>query len=84
MRSFSDDPTLSQRLFHLLEAAFPGISDIAQHARTLGAPWEAASTPFVRFEGDMAVTHVGVLEIPMVVMGQRVTVGGYPSASMRS
>ncbi len=76
MRSFSDDPTLSQRLFHLLEAAFPDISDIAQHARTLGAPWEAVSTPFVRFEGDMAVTHVGVLEIPMVVMGQTVTVGG--------
>ncbi len=77
MRSFSDDPTLSQRLFHLIEAAFPGmgISDIAQHARTLGAPWEAVSTPFVRFEGEMAVTHVGVLEIPMVVMGQRVTVG---------
>ncbi|HEY9668700.1 MAG TPA: GNAT family N-acetyltransferase [Coleofasciculaceae cyanobacterium] len=77
-RSFSDDPTLSPRLFLLLEAAFPGlgISNIAQHARTLGAPWEGVSTPFVRFEADMAVTHVGVLEIPMVVMGQTVTVGG--------
>lgn len=77
-RSFSDDPTLSQKLFPLLEGAFPGleISRLAQHARVLGAPWEAASTPFVYFEGDVAVSHVGVLEIPMVVMGKPLTVGG--------
>ena len=67
-RSFADDRTLSERLFPLLETAFPGISGAKQHAGTLGAPWEAASTPFVYLEGGVAISHVGVLEIPLVVM----------------
>jgi GNAT superfamily N-acetyltransferase len=77
-RSFSDDSTLSDRLFNLLETVFPeiGISNAAQIGRKLGAPWEEASTPFMRFHDDMAITHVGVLEIPMRVMGENVTVGG--------
>lgn len=76
-RSFLDEPHLSPQLFHLLETAFPEIEIryMAQQASLLGAPWEAASTPFMRFEGDMAVTHVGVVEIPMIVMGEPVTVG---------
>lgn len=76
LRSFSADPTLSVRLFELLEAVFPGISYTAQHIRKLGAAWEEVSTPFVHFNGDLAIAHVGVLEIPLVVAGQQVTVGG--------
>lgn len=75
-RSFFEEPTLSARLFDLLETVFPGISRTAGCSRALGASWEAASTPFVHFDGDMAITHVGVLELPMVVMGETVTVGG--------
>jgi len=41
-----------------------------------GAPWEEASTPFVHFAGQTAVSHVGVLSIPMVLMGRSVSVGG--------
>ncbi|QLE59465.1 GNAT family N-acetyltransferase [Nostoc sp. TCL26-01] len=55
---------------------FPGLKSLAECARKLGAPWESASTPFMRFHDDQAITHVGVLEIPMQIMGQRVTVGG--------
>ncbi|KAF3884031.1 GNAT family N-acetyltransferase [Tolypothrix bouteillei VB521301] len=57
---------------------FPGfgITDAAESALRLGASWESASTPFMRFEGNLAVTHVGVLEIPMSLMGELVTVGG--------
>lgn len=75
-RSFSEDPTLNKRLFNLLETTFPGISRTAQHLRELGASWEAVSTPFIRFHDDIAVTHVGALEIPMLIMGQPVTVAG--------
>jgi len=75
-RSFSEDPTLSQRFFHLLETVFPGVSRTVETARMLGAPWEAASTPFICFHDDVAIAHVGVLEIPMQLMRQTVTVGG--------
>ncbi|NJM68822.1 MAG: GNAT family N-acetyltransferase [Scytonema sp. RU_4_4] len=77
-RSFSQDPTLSSRLFNLLEVVFPeiGISNAAECARKLGASWEEASTPFIRFQNDLAITHVGVLEIPMQLMGEMITVAG--------
>lgn len=77
-RSFSEDPTLSEQLFNLLEVVFPeiGISYAAECARKLGASWEAASIPFIRFHDDIATTHVGVVEIPMQLMGERVIVAG--------
>ncbi|GAA6622407.1 GNAT family N-acetyltransferase [Scytonema sp. NUACC26] len=77
-RSFQNDLTLSKHLFNLLEIVFPelGITEAAEHACKLGASWESVSTPFMRFEDNIAVTHVGVLEIPMYLMGELVTVGG--------
>ncbi len=75
-RSFAEDHTLGARLFALMESCFPGISRVKEQAAALGAPWEAASTPFVYVQDDLAVTHIGVLEIPLVVMGQAVTVAG--------
>lgn len=82
-RSFSEDATLSSRLFNLLESTFAGIRRTAESARALNAPWEEASTPFVRFEGDLAIAHVGVLELPMVVMGQSMIVGGIHAVCTR-
>ncbi|MDM9381229.1 GNAT family N-acetyltransferase [Chlorogloeopsis sp. ULAP01] len=75
-QSFAVDPRLSDRLFKLLEIAFPGVKDAAVRIRKLGAPWEDASTPFIRFHDELAITHVGVLEIPMRLMGKDVVVGG--------
>jgi GNAT superfamily N-acetyltransferase len=77
-RSFSEDPTLSKQLFNLLEVVFPeiGISNAAECARRLGASWEAASIPFIRFHDDIAITHVGVVEIPMQLMEEGVIVAG--------
>jgi GNAT superfamily N-acetyltransferase len=75
-RSFTKDATLSDRLFNLLEVVFPGISDVAERSRKLGASWETASVPFIRFHDHIAITHVGVVEIPMQLMGQDVVVGG--------
>ncbi|ABA24260.1 conserved hypothetical protein [Trichormus variabilis ATCC 29413] len=81
--SFSSDPNLSDRLFELIEVIFPGLNDLVERGRKLGASWESASTPFIRFHDDVAITHVGVLEIPMVIMGQRVTVGGIHGVATR-
>ncbi|BAY07792.1 GNAT family N-acetyltransferase [Calothrix sp. NIES-2098] len=75
-QSFATDPSLSSKLMELMEITFPGISSLAECGRKLGASWEAASTPFIRFHDDRVITHVGVLEIPLQIMGQRVTVGG--------
>jgi GNAT superfamily N-acetyltransferase len=78
-RSFLQDTTLSSKLFNLLEIVFPGaeLSALAEQARKLGTAWEGASTPFARFHEDGSlIAHVGVLEIPMRLMGVSVTVGG--------
>ncbi|OUL25731.1 GCN5-related N-acetyltransferase [Nostoc sp. RF31YmG] len=66
-----------------MENTFPGISSAAECGRKLGASWEAASTPFIRFDDDQATTHVGVVEIPMQIMGQRVTVCGIHAVATR-
>ncbi|MEH2252001.1 GNAT family N-acetyltransferase [Nostoc sp.] len=81
--SFSAEPNLSDKLFDLVEVTFPGLSSLAECARKLGASWETASTPFIRFHDDIAITHVGVLEIPMQIMGQRLTVGGVHGVATR-
>jgi hypothetical protein len=75
--SFSQDATLSSKLFNLLEIVFPGaeLSKMVEQARKLGAAWEDASTPFARFHEDGSlIAHVGVLEIPMRLMGVSVVV----------
>lgn len=82
-QSFAADPSLSSKLFDLLEITFPGISSLAECGRKLGASWEAASTPFIRFDEDIAITHVGVVEILMQMMGQRMTVGGIHAVATR-
>ena len=73
--SFSADPTLSQRVFDLLDVVFPGIPQVAQNARMLGASWESVSTPFVYLDRNQVISHVGVIEIPLVLHGQIVRVG---------
>lgn len=81
--SFADDPTLKGSVFDLLETCFPGIRQAERESLDLGCPWERASTPFVCWQGDLAITHVGLLEIPLVVMGQTVRVGGIHAVGTR-
>jgi predicted N-acetyltransferase YhbS len=74
-RSFSEDPSLSEQLFDLLDTVFPGVRQVAQNARALGASWESVSTPFIHFERGRAVSHVGVIELSLVLLGGLVRVG---------
>lgn len=73
--SFSTDPTLSQRVFALLDVVFPGVPEVARNARALGASWESVSTPFVFLDGARVISHVGVIELPLILHGQLVRVG---------
>lgn len=73
--SFSDDPTLSERLFGLLETVFPGVRQAALNVRRLGASWESVSTPFLLFEDGQPVSHIGVIGLSLVLLGRIVTVG---------
>jgi GNAT superfamily N-acetyltransferase len=73
--SWARDPDLREALFDLLDTVFPGLRRTARLAAGLGAPWEDASTPFVRIERGRVLSHVGVLEIPLVLLGRPVAVG---------
>jgi len=59
----------------LIDTVFPGLRQVALHARALGAPWESVSTPFVTREGTRVLAHVGVIELSLIVLGEQVTVG---------
>jgi len=74
---------LLDRVFELLELCFPGagLEEQERAARKLGMHWDEISTPFVHFDGDDLVTHVGVLELPMVLEGRLRTVGGVHAVS---
>jgi predicted N-acetyltransferase YhbS len=77
-RSYADDPRLGDRVFGLLDQVFPGLG-ISEHRRAaerFGALWESASTPFGREEDGRLLSHVGLLELPLVIAGHPVTAGG--------
>lgn len=74
-QSFSDR-SLSPKLFEFLETIFPGISRITENSRILGASWESVSTPFIHFVDGKIVSHVGVLELPLVLMETPVVAAG--------
>jgi GNAT superfamily N-acetyltransferase len=82
-QSYADNPRLKRQVFHLLETCFPGITQAEQESLALGHPWEKASTPFVYFQGERAITHVGVLELPLVVMEHTIHVAGIHAVGTR-
>jgi predicted N-acetyltransferase YhbS len=52
---------------NLLEESFPGIKSNVARCEKLGFPW--ASRPFLKEENGEIVSHVGLLEYPMLVEG---------------
>jgi predicted N-acetyltransferase YhbS len=82
--SFMDDPKLGPRLFDLLDEVFPGLRRAKEEGARLGASWESVSTPFVLEEGDGVVAHVGLIGLPLVVMGRFCTVGSVHAVATRA
>jgi hypothetical protein len=57
----------------LLEGSFPGIKANIKRCEKLGFLW--SSIPFLKKEGGGVVSHVGFLDYPMLVEGQKCSVG---------
>lgn len=78
-RDFAQDPTLLPRVMDLLGVVFGFVPEQVQAAERIGLRWDEVSRPFV-VTGDEpsapAVAHVGVLELPLVVSGERVRAAG--------
>jgi len=71
-----DDPVMRARIHALFETVWPRLPERIAIAASLGADWHAVSTPFVAMEGDQVIAHVGVIEIALVLEGQRRVVAG--------
>ncbi len=74
--TYQSDPTLGDRVFDLLDIAFPGIRAARANGEAFGERWEDASTPFVVESDGKVITHVGLLSVPLRVMGRDVVCGG--------
>jgi predicted N-acetyltransferase YhbS len=75
-RSYAEDPGLADRIFELLETWFTGIGKPRRAAAQLGSRWDDCSTPFVYEKDGRIVSHVGLLEMPYVIKGERHQLGG--------
>jgi hypothetical protein len=70
------DPRQRAQLWSLLEATWPGIPALFDLAGGHGWPLGAVSTPFVARDSERIVSHVGVLELPVVLAGQPRVIAG--------
>jgi ribosomal protein S18 acetylase RimI-like enzyme len=66
---------LDPRLAALFGRVWPAVPAGVARAETLGFSWAGVSTPFVRWEGERAAAHVGVIELPLVIAGRPCRVG---------
>lgn len=73
---YARDKTLLARVFELYEHAWPGMTARAEGARGWGGVRWEVSTPFLHCEGARVLSHVGVLEMNLVVAGRPMLVGG--------
>ncbi len=70
------DPARRAALLGLLDHGFPGIAAGIERAAAEGFDWGAVTEPFVEWEGEAAVAHVGVLEHRLRLAGEDVVVAG--------
>ena len=59
----------------LLGRVWPALPPAIERAGALGFHWTAVSTPFVHRDDGRVVAHVGVIEQPLIVAGERRWVG---------
>ncbi|WP_437637746.1 GNAT family N-acetyltransferase [Sorangium sp. So ce854] len=73
-RSWSE-PGLRPQLMTLMDTVFPGVAQVIERARALGAAWEDVTTPFVTSAGGEPVSQVSVMGFAMVLDGTPTEVG---------
>ena len=76
LHSYAAEPGLLDAVLPLLDLGF---GDLAAHVRALepfGLHWDQVSTPFIMMKDGRLISHVGVLDLPLIVDGCDVLVGG--------
>ena len=71
------------KVYALFETSFPGLPAGVERAAAVGVPWPSVTTPFVWFDGEEAVSHVGVLMQPMRLNGEDRLVAGIHAVCTR-
>ncbi|MEZ5064023.1 MAG: GNAT family N-acetyltransferase [bacterium] len=72
-----------RRVHDLFETSFPGLSAGIERAAAVGMHWAEVTTPFVWYEGEDPICHVGVLEHPVLLAGEPTTVAGIHAVCTR-
>ncbi|MCP3977884.1 MAG: GNAT family N-acetyltransferase [bacterium] len=70
------DPVRRAALYRLLDITWPGVARKIETAARYGWNWDEQTTPFARFDGDLALSHVGVLDLPLLLDGAEHRVAG--------
>lgn len=74
--AYPTDPSVRSSVLRLLGEVWAWIPPAVALAGRWGADWYEASTPFVAWEGDRAVSHVGVVPVALAAEGRDLSVGG--------
>lgn len=75
-RSWDEDPRLCDAVFELLGHWIDVLPAMRRAAERLDWRWQDASTPFAIVEAGRVISHVGVLEVPLVIAGREQVCGG--------
>lgn len=78
------DPARRGSLRSLLDEGFRGLTARIDLAAAAGFVWEEVTEPFVTWEGERAVAHVGVLEHRIRLAGQTRVVAGLHAVCTRA
>lgn len=78
-REYSDEWWAS--VHGLYDECFPGLTAGIATAESIRVRWRDVTTPFTLFDGDRAVAHCGVLDLPMRLGGETVRVAGVHAVS---
>ena len=70
------DPVRRQALYRLFDQTWPGMTHKLAVAEGHGWPWDPVTTPFARFAGGRALSHVGVLALDVLLDGGRTRIAG--------
>jgi hypothetical protein len=81
---YPNDPAFRSSTIDLLGTIWKKVPPGIVTSRAWGADWLEGSEPFVRAERGESLAHVGVLEIPVVARGRRVTLAGIHAVCTRA
>lgn len=70
-----EDPALRESLFALLNGVWGFLRAKEAIAARLGYPWRAISSPYALVERGRVIAHAGLMPVPLVDAGARVTLG---------